>query len=506
MRKVSMLSPVTALILGLVILGFVAVGLVILAILLTADTKSPGGEAEAVYDIVIENGTVIDPETGTHEVMNVGIEGAMISVLSKKGLEGKKTIDAKGKYVVPGFIDIQSYGPYYHMSLFKVADGVTTSLTLHGGSVDFKEWAEERVAEGPMVNYGSSVSHQFMRWAVGVGDRYAEASPEEIKKMVELARNALKDGALGISFSLEYSPGATYREIKPLFKVAAEFGAPCFLHLRYSDPLPPGTNEEAVDEAIRLARETGAVVHIHHITSTGGTFTMKETARQIEKAREEGIDITACIYPYNFWGTYLNSARFDKGWKKRFRIDYGDLQIAGKKERLTRKTFRKYRKEGKLAVAYAIPDEDVVTAVRAPWVMIGSDGDIKSTGNSHPRGAGCFSRVIRKYVREEETLSLDEAIRKMTLMPARLLEPAAPGMKSKGRVQAGMDADIVVFDYEKIRDTATVEEPGRYPEGIEYVLISGVIVRDHEKVYHKPTGRLITSGQAKNDVGGLYHQ
>jgi N-acyl-D-aspartate/D-glutamate deacylase len=138
--------------------------------------------------------------------------------------------------------------------------------------------------------------------------------------------------------------------------------------------------------------------------------------------------------------------------------------------------------------------------------MIGSDGDIKSTGNSHPRGAGCFSRVIRKDVREEETLSLDEAIRKMTLMPARLLEPAAPGMKSKGRVQAGMDADIVVFDYEKIRDTATVEEPGRYPEGIEYVLISGVIVRDHEKVYHKPTGRLITSGQAKNDVGGLYHQ
>jgi dihydroorotase len=383
------------------------------------------------------------------------------------------------------------------MSLFKVADGVTTSLTLHGGTVDFRRWAEDKRAERPMVNYGSAVSHQFMRWAVGVKDRYAEAGPEKIKKMVELARRALTEGALGVSFSLEYTPGASLREIKPLFKLAKEFGVPCFLHLRYSDPLPPGTNEEAVDEVIRLSRQTGAAVHIHHITSTGGTFTMKDTIRQIEGARKEGLDITACIYPYNFWGAYLDSARFDKGWKERFRIDYGDLQIAGTEERLTSESFLKYRREGSLAVAYAIPDGDVLTAVKTPWIMIGSDGDIKKTGNSHPRGAGCFSRVIRKYVREEKVLGLVEAVEKMTLMPARVLEPVSPKMKRKGRLKAGMDADIVVFDYEKIRDRATVENPRQYPEGIDYVLVNGQIVRDHDKVYYKPAGQLIISGHAE---------
>jgi dihydroorotase len=465
------------------------------SLLLPQDTQSSG--VEATYDIVLKNGTVIDPETNTHEVMNVGINGGRISVITRKGLKGGKTIDAKDKYVVPGFIDIQSYGPYYHMSLFKVADGVTTSLTLHGGTVNFKKWAETKRAQRPMVNYGSAVSHQFMRMAAGVATRYTGATPEQIKKMVKLARKALTQGALGVSFSLEYTPGATTSEIRPLFKVASEFGVPCFLHLRYSDPLPPGTNHEAVDEAIRLARETGAAIHIHHITSTGGTFTMKETIRQIEKAREQGLNITACIYPYNFWGTYLDSARFDKGWKKRFRIDYEDLQIAGTTERLTSESFGRYRKEGRLAVAYAIPDEDVLVAVKTPWIMIGSDGDIKSTGNSHPRGAGCFSRVIRKYVREEKVIGLDEAIKKMTIDPARVLEPVSPQMKRKGRLQAGMDADIVVFDYEKIRDMATVENPRQYSEGIDYVLVNGQIVRDHEKVFYRPAGQLITGG-AKN--------
>jgi N-acyl-D-aspartate/D-glutamate deacylase len=329
MRKRKNIYPIAAFILGSMTLFF-------------PDAQSAAEPVKELYDIVIANGTVIDPETGTHDVMNVGIKGGKISELSKKSLSGKKNIEAKGKYVAPGFIDIQSYGPDRHMSLFKVADGVTTSLTLHGGTVDFKKWAEDKSAERPMVNYGSAVSHQFMRWAVGVSDRYTEATPKQVKKMVELSRKALRDGALGVSFSLEYTPGATSREIKPLFKLAKEFAVPCFMHLRYSDPVAPGTNREAIDEAITLARQTGATVHIHHITSTGGTFTMKETVRQIERARKEGLDITACIYPYNFWGTYLDSARFDSGWKERFRIDYGDLQLAGTTERLTPESFRPY--------------------------------------------------------------------------------------------------------------------------------------------------------------------
>jgi dihydroorotase len=487
MSNRSGIYPIAAFILvamlGAMNLGFVTSGSMTQFFQYALSAAEP---AKEIYDIVIANGTVIDPETGTHDVMNVGIKGGKISVLGKKGLSGKKNIEAKGKYVVPGFIDIQSYGPDRHMSLFKVADGVTTSLTLHGGTVDFNKWAEDKKAEKPMVNYGSAVSHQFMRWAVGVSDRYTEATPKQVKKMVELARKALAGGALGVSFSLEYTPGATSREIKPLFKLAKEFAVPCFMHLRYSDPVAPGTNREAVDEAIKLARQTGAPVHIHHITSTGGTFTMKDTVRQIERAREEGLDITACIYPY----------RFDSGWKERFRIDYGDLQLAGTTERLTPESFRRYRRLGKLVVAYAIPDEDIVTAIKTPWIMIGSDGNIKSSGNSHPRGAGCFSRVISKFVKEEKALALDEAIKKMTLLPALVLETVSPRMKTKGRIQPGMDADIVVFDYEKIRDMATVEKPARYSEGIEYVIINGHVVRDRDKVYFKSAGELIISGRA----------
>lgn len=502
MRKKSGIYTIAALVLGavtLITLGGSVDPVAMDRFFQYAQSAEKPVEAEkAEYDIVIANGTVIDPETGTHGVMNVGIKGGRIAVLSEKTLPAGRTIDAKGKYVVPGFIDIQSYGPAYHMSLYKVADGVTTSLTLHGGTVDFKKWAQDKVAEGQMVNYGSAVSHQFMRWAVGISDRYKEATPAQVKNMVGLARKALTEGALGVSFSLEYTPGATTSEIRPLFELASEFAVPCFMHLRYSDPVPPGTNKEAVDEAIGLARDTGATVHIHHITSTGGTFTMKETVRQIDGARGEGLDITACIYPYTFWGTYLDSARFDKGWKEKFRIDYGDLQLAGTKKRLTPESFNELRREGKLVVAYAIPEEDVLMAIKTPWIMIGSDGNIKSSGNSHPRGAGCFSRVIGKYVREEKALSLDEAVRKMTLMPALVLGAVSPGMKKKGRLQAGMDADIVVFDYEKIRDTATVESPGRYSEGIEYVLVNGQVVRDHERVFFKPVGKLIISGHAGN--------
>jgi dihydroorotase len=128
--------------------------------------------------------------------------------------------------------------------------------------------------------------------------------------------------------------------------------------------------------------------------------------------------------------------------------------------------------------------------------MIGSDGNIKSSGNSHPRGAGCFSRVISKFVKEEKALALDEAIKKMTLLPALVLETVSPRMKTKGRIQPGMDADIVVFDYEKIRDMATVEKPARYSEGIEYVIINGHVVRDRDKVYFKSAGELIISGRA----------
>jgi N-acyl-D-aspartate/D-glutamate deacylase len=267
-------------------------------------------------------------------------------------------------------------------------------------------------------------------------------------------------------------------EIEAMMVVARNYNVPLSIHLRFSDMDPPGTNMDALTEVIEAARKTRAAVHINHINSTGGTFSMAESLRMIEAARSEGLDITACAYPYPFWATYLNSARFDPGWQQRFRIDYDDLQVAGTGERLTPSSFQRYRRRGKIAVAYAIPEEDVAMALRAPFVMIGSDAILEPGNNNHPRASGTFARTLGVYVRDRQTLTLMEALRKMTIMPARRLEAQAPALRLKGRLQVGADADIVVFNPTTVRDRATVERPNQFSQGIDYVLVAGQIVKD----------------------------
>jgi N-acyl-D-aspartate/D-glutamate deacylase len=429
------------------------------------------------YDVVIMNGRVMNPESGLDSTgLNIGIRGDSIAVITREAIVGKRIIDATGLIVAPGFIDILSYNPNQRGVWNKIADGVTTNLAMHGGTAYPESWYARFEKERPPVNFGASFFYTEARNTFGL-DRYQSAQPHQIEKLVTMAEEGLNKGCLGISFSLEYVPGISADEIRPMMHLAARYSVPVFFHLRYSDMEEPGTNIEATNEVIDYARESGAAVHIDHINSTGGTFSMSESLALIERARAEGLDITACTYPYNFWGTYLNSARFDRGWQKRFRISYEDLQIAGTTERLTKETFDRYRKEGKLAVAYAIPEEDVVAALRSPFVMIGSDA-ILTSGNNHPRASGAFARTIALYVREKNTISLMEALAKMTIMPARRLEQSSPAMKRKGRLTVGADADIVLFSFEEIQDRATVERPDRMSEGIRYVLVGGSVVKD----------------------------
>lgn len=430
------------------------------------------------YDLVIENGRVIDPETKFDGVVALGIQGGTIAAISKDAkLSGRRTIDASGLLVVPGFIDILSYNPGSVGVWNKIADGVTTNLAMHGGTSQPKLWYENYQRQKPPLHYGASFFYTEARNNFITG-RYKSADSAQIKKLVRIAEKALEEGALGISFSLEYVPGVSSAEIVPLMRLARRYHVPVFFHARYSDTLSPGTNREALDELIQYARETGASVHIDHISSTGGTFSMRQSLLQIERARSDGLDITACVYPYNFWGTYLNSARFDAGWQNRFGISSKDLQLGGSSERLTDSSFRKYQKEGKLVVAYAIPEQDVVEALRSPFVMIGSDAILQTGYNNHPRASGTFSRTIRMYVREKNILSLTDAIAKMTILPARRMEMASSAFKKKGRIAVGADADIVIFDYDKIADRATVEHPETPSVGVEYVIINGQIAKD----------------------------
>jgi N-acyl-D-aspartate/D-glutamate deacylase len=431
-----------------------------------------------VYDVVIKGGRVIDPDSGYDRVANVGIDGATISSISEGVLQGRSTIAATGKVVAPGFIDLLSYDPADRGASFKIEDGVTTNLGMHGinGHADdfFNTWTNNC-----LVNFGGAFDEPWMRSEV-IGLRVdEEPSSYQISQLADLIRQELPKGWIGVDFEPEYYPGTTFEEMVELAKVAKEFDVPCFFHGRYS---AVGTNAKTLDEIINVGKESGAAVHVEHIISTGGTFDMANSLARVDKARDQGHDVTACMYPYNYWATYIQSPRFSDGWQERFRITYDDLQVADTSERLTEYTFNQLRDSGdvadnKLTAAYAIPEADVETCIQCPWVMIGSDA-ILTTGNNHPRATGCFSRTLGVYAREKGLISMREAVGKMTILPARRLEKRVPALRKKGRIQRGADADITIFDPATVIDRSTVARPAVASAGIDYVLIAGQVVKD----------------------------
>jgi dihydroorotase len=288
---------------------------------------------------------------------------------------------------------------------------------------------------------------------------------------------------------INYTPGASHWEVLEMFRVAARYHAPLQVHLRYSSLLEPQSGVAALEEVIAAEAATGAQLHVAHITSMGLKYT-PQFLQIIDGARQRGLDITTECYPYTAASTNLNSAVFDDGWQERYGITYGDLQWAETGERLTPETFARYRRKGGLVVIHEIPAEAVQVAMSSPLVMIASDGLPITGAKIHPRGQGTFARVLGHYVREEKTLDLMTALRKMTLMPAQMLEKRAPAFTDKGRIRVGGDADVTVFDPNRVIDKATYEEPLRYSEGIEFVLVNGVpIVRDGQLVEGKYPGR-----------------
>jgi N-acyl-D-aspartate/D-glutamate deacylase len=436
------------------------------------------------YDLVVRNGRVMNPETRLDQlVTNVGIRGGKIAAVTREAIHGREEIDAGGRVVAPGFIDLVSYDPNPAGVWNKIADGVTTNLSLHGGTTDPPAWYGYYGAHRPPLNYGASFFFSEARNELGIA-LTAAATAAQIERLTARGERALREGALAVSFSLEYVPGIRREEILPLMRLARRYRVPVFFHARYSSMEGPGTNLDALREIIEDCRETGAAAEVEHITSTGGTFSMPESLALLEAARAGGLDITADAYPYTYWATYLDSERFARGWQHRFRITFSDLQIAGSTERLTAESFARYRHEHRIAAAYAIPEDDVIHALRAPWMMIASDGILDAGHNNHPRASGTFTRLLAVYVREKKLLTLMDALARMSLLPARRMEESSAQFRRKGRLSVGADADVVVFDPATIADRATVEHPELPAEGMEWVLVNGTVVKSPAGFQH----------------------
>jgi N-acyl-D-aspartate/D-glutamate deacylase len=441
---------------------------------------------EGSYDLVIANGRVMDPESGLDAGRNVGISGGKIRAISGGALRGKQTIDAKGLVVAPGFIDLHQHGQDAENYAAKAADGVTTALELEVGVADIDHWYAEREGKS-LIHYGASAGHIPVRMAVmhdpgqllPSGDAaHREATPVEMEQIMALLEKGLQRGAVAVGVGPAYTEAATNWEITQVFRIAAKYHASCHIHLRSGAPRPGGAagNFSGFEEAIAAAAVTGAPLHIVHIQSTGGPDVAYEL-QMISEARSHGMDVTTEAYPYSMGMTSIQSALFDH---KESEPDsyFASLLWPATGEHLTRDSFLRYRKEGGMIILPSNTQENIDLAIESPLTMIASDGHLLN-GKGHPRTAGTYARVLGHYVREEKALDLMTALKKMTLMPAQRLEKRAPMFKDKGRIRVGADADITVFDPNRVMDKATYEQPVQYSEGIQFVLVNGVpVVKD----------------------------
>lgn len=447
-------------------------------------------------DLKIINGKIPDFEEDSWIEADVLIHEGKIEKVGRADDECRRVIDAAGKVVAPGFIDIHAHEDVFcgsHEDDFFTSSkgllmGVTTQIVGNCGDmynpIDVLYRRIEK--EGAPTNMMTFIGQNFLREQAGADDRYKASSRLQLEKMQKMLRQAKEYYPAGLSCGFEYSPGVTTEETINLAKALEDEGYIISVHFREDGPRAPRSTMELVD----ISRATGYAIEMSHIGSCSAVGYMDETLDIIKNARKDGVDISTDCYPYNAFCTGIGTAVFDEGCFERWGKSYSDILVLDGpyvNRRCDKELFEKLRKETPdLHVAvFAMNQEEVDKAILTPCVMIGSDcGFVNRHG--HPRGAGAFPKVIREYVREKKMMSLSEALKKMTLLPADRM-----GLESKGEIREGCDADIVIFDENLISDSATFEEPTLVPEGISYVIVNGCIAAENGKIASYTSGKYL---------------
>lgn len=493
------------------------------------------------YDVVIRNGRVLDGAGNPWVRTDVAIRDGRVVRIGRVEGEGRREIDASGLYVSPGFIDMMDQSgsvlPRNGLAENKLRMGVTTAIGGEGGTpvqadsvgVYFRRLEESGIS----INFGSYYSETQTRVAV-LGNENRPPDAEELERMRELMRTAMRNGAMGMTTALIYPPSAfaSTDELVEVGRAAAEMGGIYASHIRDEGEGLVG----AVREAIEVGERAGMPVEIFHYKGAfepGWGTVIKEAAAEIEAARERGVDVAADIYPYTAGGTGLEATIpswvFDGGSDSvAARIARPDVRTRLKQEVesgypgwwniveaaggwdgvvvVNARNAQNARFEGMsiseiatetgkhpadaawdlvaegagrvMAIYHMMSEDDVQWALQRPWTSIGSDagaamspGVTDGLGLPHPRSYGTFPRVLGRYVRDLGVLSLEEAIRKMTSWPATRMR-----LERRGVIREGAWADITIFDLDRIQDLATYDEPVLFPEGIEMVLVNGVVV------------------------------
>ncbi len=474
------------------------------------------------FDCIISGGRVVDPETGRDEIADVGVTGGRITrVGAIPAHAGGHRVQATGKVVCPGFIDLHAHGQSVAADWMQAFDGVTTTLELEVGVLPVKAWYERQQAAGRVLNYGASASWIFARKQVmaglvpdparhpmdlmgdGADDRGGWSSgiapAEDVDDICALVEAGLREGGIGIGIAHGYAPGAGMKEMTRICDLAAHVRAPTFTHIAHMANADPLSSEESYVRILGLAAATGAHMHICHLNSTS----LHDIARcraLIGEAQARGLPVTVEAYPYGTGATVISASFFAAAdFPERTGSAYSSIELIHTrhhvKDRAELLSTRAQNPAALVAWHFLDLERDpafqdlldlsvlypggIIASDGMPWVepsgaiYEGEDWPLPERLSSHPRSAGTFTKFLATYHRDRACIGLREALAKCTLLPARLLETCLPGMKRKARLQEGCDADILVFDPRTIEAKASFSRMTAPAIGVEALLVGG---------------------------------